>query len=255
MSGGEPTILKNFDELIICLKELNFGGISVFTNSINYSNELAVQLSKNTVFITTSLDAGTPSTFAKIRRGDIYRAVDTLVKYRRTNTSNMHLKYIITEENRNEEDLFAFVFLMVSLRPNLVHITPEYPYGEMQIPHESVVFGARLWYLLKKYGDINIHLPSDDLKADPKFAKYSTDIRAEFDLLCAHTPLSNEYNILDGIDSIAAKSELYNTKAKLDNTRQRLEESEARLAALSKSRWRKLGQLLRLHKVMPWEKL
>ena len=34
---------------------------------------------------------------------------------------------------------------------------------------------------------------------------------------------------------------------------ERAELAEARLAALSKSRWRKLGQLLRLHKVMPWE--
>jgi len=201
VSGGEPTLLKNLDTLIEGLAELKIGDICIFTNCVKHSETIEMHLRNDSVFITTSIDAGIPSTFKKIHGTEMQSVLDTLVKYRKTGTTQLRLKYIITEENRNDDDLYAFVFMMLALKPDLVTIAPEYPRNDAQIPHESAIYGAKLWYMLKKYGGDGIVIDTflDVQRVDQRLTKFSSDIYNEFNRLCAEAPLTDEYNLLEEI--------------------------------------------------------
>jgi len=199
LSGGEPTTLEDLDALVDGFIDLKMGDMCIFTNCVEHSDVIEMYLRKDAVFVTTSIDAGIPSTFKKIRGGEMQSVIDTLVKYRKTNTTQLRLKYIITKENSNEDELFSFIFMMLALRPDLITITPEFPCGDARIPPESAVFGARLWYHLRKYGGFTVEIQSDTLRADPKFASFSSEIYEEFNRLCAETPLTDEFNLLEGV--------------------------------------------------------
>ena len=197
ISGGEPTMLRNLEALISGIIDMDFGDICIFTNSFKHSDIIENYLKSNSVFLSTSVDAGIPSTYKKMRGKEMQVVFDTLVKYRMTGTTRMQIKYIITDENRSEDDLFSFVLLVLVLKPNLVHIIPEFPYGDKQIPRDSALFGAKLLYSLRKYGDFNITLQADGISADPKFTKFSVEMHEEYDRLCTETELTDEYHILN----------------------------------------------------------
>lgn len=195
-SGGEPALLKDFEEGLIKLQESGLGHVCVFSNSVKYSPAISKYLAENSITLTTSFDAGTVSTYKNLRGADVLQTVvDNVILYKKTGTSRLFLKYIITESNCNDDDLFAFVFLMVAIKPDCVYIIPEFPYGDREIPDKFITFGARLWYNLKKYGNLNIHIQTDDNHADPKFKKYSAQIREEFNRLVGDNPIDDTYNL------------------------------------------------------------
>lgn len=66
---------------------------------------------------------------------------------------------------------------MAAIRPPHIFICPEFPYGDMMIPDETVEFGAKLYILIKKYVGITPHIQTDDMKGDPKLIAFSKDIR------------------------------------------------------------------------------
>lgn len=223
LNGGEPTILKKFDYLVKYLINNGIGEVCIFSNSIKHSSEISNRLSKNSVFITTSVDAGIPSVFAKLRGANsLHKVFDTLVRYRKTGTARLWLKYIITPENWDEDNLYFFLFMMLALRPDKVYLTPEFPYGSRENPYESVLFGAKMWYLLQCYGGINIHIQTDDNKVDPKFAKWSADIRAEYEKILRMKPIDGSLNLLEDFsilfkNNIALSSKKEQVETKLLN--------------------------------------
>ncbi|TKZ24049.1 radical SAM protein, partial [Brachyspira catarrhinii] len=74
-NGGEPTLLNNFDELLDYLVDNNCGTVMLFSNSLKYSKSVYNALKENRIHITTSIDAGTPSTYKKMKRVDGYAKV------------------------------------------------------------------------------------------------------------------------------------------------------------------------------------
>lgn len=197
-SGGEPTLLSDCDKFIDFFYKNNLGNICLFSNALIYNHEIENRLKAGQIFLTTSIDAGTPSTFKKMRGVDsIYRVVDNLIKYRKTNTKNLWLKYIITENNISDDDLFSFVFMMVALRPDKIYIAVDFPYGDKEIPDGYAHFAAKLWYNLKKYGRFDIQYYSDVNSADPKFGKFYQKLKQELASLCERTQLTEEYILTD----------------------------------------------------------
>jgi hypothetical protein len=184
ISGGEPALLPDLDALVTGLVNLDFGRVSVFSNSTIYSEVIERHLANNSVDLVTSIDAGIPSTYSKIKGGNIYDVIKTLLRYRETNTESIWIKYVITNDNRSDDDLYGFALLMAALKPNIVYISADYPYGDAEIPYETVLFGAKIWYLIKAHSDIPVRLTSDDLSVDVKFTQFSIDIRQEYKRLC-----------------------------------------------------------------------
>lgn len=193
-SGGEPTLLADSDKFIEYFFQNNLGGMSLFSNALKYSPAVAKRLDSNQIFLTTSLDAGIPSTFTKMRGVNaLQKVVDNLILYRKTNTKNIWLKYIVTENNCGEDDMFSFIFLMLALQPDKIYIAVDFPYGDKEIDDSLAVFAGKLWYNLKKYGDFNLQYYSDVNSADPKFKRFYDQMMDQFHALCEEAPLSKKF--------------------------------------------------------------
>jgi uncharacterized Fe-S cluster-containing radical SAM superfamily protein len=198
-SGGEPTLLKNLGDFISNLIKVTNFDLCLFTNATIFNNEVNSLLKDNKIFLTTSIDAGLPSTFYKIRGGrdnELCRVLDNLIRYKKSGTKNLWLKYILTENNISDDDLHTFVFTMAAVKPDKIYIAVDFPYGEKEIPYTLAVAGGKLWYLLDKYTGIHIQYYSDVATADTKFAKFYRDMRAEYDKLAKFAPIDNTYNLL-----------------------------------------------------------
>tara|TARA_B100000780_G_C21124675_1_gene455958 strand:- start:3738 stop:5036 length:1299 start_codon:yes stop_codon:yes gene_type:complete len=110
--GGEPTLDKSFEQI---LEEINHHANPktyhrVFTNSVRISEPVIKFLKKGLIKITTSIDAGTPETFKKVRgRPKFLNVFENLQKYAEIDPNKVTIKYIFTEENKEEPELKAFV--------------------------------------------------------------------------------------------------------------------------------------------------
>ena len=110
--GGEPTLDKSFE---LILEEINNSANPkiyhrVFTNSVRYSEAITNFLKKGLIKITTSVDAGTPETFNKVRgRPKFLNVFENLKRYSQINPKYVIIKYIFTDENCDENELIKFV--------------------------------------------------------------------------------------------------------------------------------------------------
>lgn len=223
-NGGEPTLLDNFEKILDYLVDNNIGGIGLFSNAVIYSESIYQALKQNKLYLTTSLDAGTPSTFKKLRGADAYhKVINNLIRYKNSGTDNLWIKYIICDENRTEDDLWGFVMAMIAIRPGQVYIAPSFPYGDMEIPKETAEFGAKMWYLLEKYGGITPHIQSDDAQCDPKFPKFSKDIREQYNRIKEENSYGEGYNLLANRPSaVTTQAELTPEEQQLQNINEKL---------------------------------
>ena len=188
-SGGEPAILKDLDAILDYFDKNNLGQVDLYSNASIFSQKIYDLLKENKVILTTSVDTGLKSTYAKLRGKDLFSQVfENLIKYRNSGTKNLWLKYVITEHNRTEDDLWSFIMAMLAIRPNKVMICPDFPYGTLEIPEETVMFAAKLWYLLEKYLGVEI-VDYTAAMGDIKFTKYRKAMYAELDKLKQSHPI------------------------------------------------------------------
>ena len=177
-SGGEPAMLGNFDEIIKYFDDNKMGQVVVYSNALKFSTKLCELLKENKVILTTSIDTGIPSTYEKIRHGSYSKVMENLVKYRNSGTKNLWLKYVIIEDNRTDDDLWSFLFVVLSIRPDRVIISPDFPYGDKFIPQETSRFAARLWCLVEKFTGCK---PKDytSVMLGEKYDKYRKELHEE----------------------------------------------------------------------------
>lgn len=110
--GGEPTLDKSFETLVNEINTHTNPEIyhRIFTNSVRYSEPLAEFLRNGLVKIVTSIDAGTEETFKKVRgRTKFYEVFKNLKKYSQINSNKITIKYILTDDNKSEDELECFV--------------------------------------------------------------------------------------------------------------------------------------------------
>ena len=110
--GGEPTLDKSFEEILEEIHKHANPNIyhRVFTNSVRFSEAIPKFLEKSLIKITTSIDAGTPETFKKVRgRPKFYNVFENLKSYSRVDPTKITIKYIFTEDNYEENEIDGFV--------------------------------------------------------------------------------------------------------------------------------------------------
>jgi sulfatase maturation enzyme AslB (radical SAM superfamily) len=201
-SGGEPALLHDFDIFLNDLVSFKNFGICIFSNATVFNNTIYQMLKENKIYLTTSLDAGIPSTFKSMRgRNMLHKVFENLVKYKNSGTTNLWLKYIITENNSDDDDLYAFVFMMAAIKPNKIYVAVDFPYGDKQIPQELSVAAAKLWYLLEKYTGIPLQYYSDVATADSKFGVFFSNMMCEYNKLYDNEPI-DKAGIIKTDDSI-----------------------------------------------------
>jgi len=150
-SGGEPTLLKEFDQVLGYLLDHNLGTVVVYSNATVFSPALFEALRQNRVILTTSLDTGIASTYARLRGSDTFpKVLRNLIRYRNSGTHQLWLKCVVCETNRSEDDLWSFVLAMLALRPDKVLICPEFPLGDAVVAAETVQHVAKLWNAIEQ---------------------------------------------------------------------------------------------------------
>lgn len=111
--GGEPTMLKEFEDLITYLIDNGFDNINIPTSGIIYSPVIAKGLAENKLMIQVSLDSGCRETYKLIKGVDAFdKVVENLKKYaavQYTPEYNVISKYIICpgyNDSKEEIDLW-----------------------------------------------------------------------------------------------------------------------------------------------------
>ena len=115
--GGEPVLLKNFKNIFknfINSKYPKFKDIRVYSNSIIYSDLIHKYLDQKKIILTTSTDAGTQYTYEKVRgvKKGFLNIFENLKKYNTKKNGNIIIKYILTSDNYNKNELDSFIKLI-----------------------------------------------------------------------------------------------------------------------------------------------
>ena len=107
--GGEPTLMKNFDELVN-LFITSGTSVRIHSNGIKFSNTVYEALKNNTGKTVISIDSGCSKTYKKIKTVDGFETVcSNIEKYAEASKDNIILKYIIVpgyNDNLDEIDKF-----------------------------------------------------------------------------------------------------------------------------------------------------
>jgi hypothetical protein len=80
------------------------------TNSVKFSSAISRFLKKGLIKITTSIDSGTPEKFKEIRgRPRFFEVFENLKKYSEIDSNKITIKYILTDDNKDKNELNSFV--------------------------------------------------------------------------------------------------------------------------------------------------
>lgn len=98
--GGEPTLIKNFDELLNLFIDLKTK-IRIHSSGIKFSPAVRKGIKEGFVTIVISLDSGTNKVYEKIKKVKMFdKVIENIKKYAEVldenNKNNLRLKYVIT---------------------------------------------------------------------------------------------------------------------------------------------------------------
>jgi glycosyltransferase involved in cell wall biosynthesis/sulfatase maturation enzyme AslB (radical SAM superfamily) len=133
--GGEPVLGKNFDSKVAFLMENTTARHRFLTNALVFSPAIANALRSGRATITTSIDAGTEKTFAKVRGTDLgmHRVLDNLVEYAAINAQAVTIKHILTEDNLGDTEAFKNEIFRHKLQCCNFQISADFKQAEMPV--------------------------------------------------------------------------------------------------------------------------
>lgn len=109
IAGGEPTIIREFEELLNLLLDYGVKDIRLNTNGIKYSKTVEKGLKSGVISLVTSVDAGTKETFKKIKKVNCYDKVWQNIKnYAKAQIKDYQVKakfIIIPGINHTKEEI------------------------------------------------------------------------------------------------------------------------------------------------------
>lgn len=131
VTGGEPTVLKEFDEILELLTNYVEKPITVLTSGIRYDEGIAQALKKEKCYIIISIDSGTKETYEQIKRVPCFNDVkENIKKYVATHPlagNWITLKYILIKNlNDNVEEIEKWLLLAKELNIKSVRLDVEY---------------------------------------------------------------------------------------------------------------------------------
>ncbi len=150
--GGEPTILKNFNETARLLLDTGLNQ-RIFTNAVRFSEVIEEGLRQGKITITTSVDAGTRKTFEEIKGRDRFDVVwKNLARYAQTGGEVIG-KYVARKGNSSARDIKQFVRKCAEVGIREVYITPDMEeIGQNDISEETIYAFALMLFEAKKSG-------------------------------------------------------------------------------------------------------
>lgn len=176
-NGGEPTLLKDFDDYIDYFASRRIR-VFLYTNAVIYRQSVYDGLAKGTIrWVCASLDAGTPSSYDKIKKSKRYADVlETITRYAHAGNlggGQLSVKYIFCQDNCSDDDVVGFTYAMLAIRPQEVWLTFDFD-PLCNLPGDCADFGghdysrhiaayAKTYLMLEKHGLQAIHFPEKHL--------------------------------------------------------------------------------------------
>jgi len=108
--GGEPVLGKKFPEMVAHVMGATAASQRFLTNATVFSPAIANAVRSGRGTVTTSVDAGTEKKFEEVRKTDLgmHRVLDNLHEYAAINPQAVTVKYILTDDNIEHEELKNF---------------------------------------------------------------------------------------------------------------------------------------------------
>lgn len=152
--GGEPTLGKNFNNILnILLENVTNAQQRVITNATTFNNEVFDGINKNKILITTSIDAGTEETFYLTRKyKGLFLVLENLSKYSVNNPKNVTVKYIFMNENNNLSEVLSFVELVKKYKLENCNFQISFDFKKEKVDIKSAVAMIVLYSELSKIG-------------------------------------------------------------------------------------------------------
>ena len=170
-NGGEPTILKDFDEHIEYFHDRKIR-VFLFTNGLVYKQSVFNAIENGTIrWCIVSLDAGTSETYDRTKKSTKYiNVIENIAKYSvagRGVGGQVAVKYIFTENNITDDDVYGFVYTMIATKPQEIWLTFDFD-PLCDIPADAENFGGydyskhieayvKMYLLFMKHGVVPIH--------------------------------------------------------------------------------------------------
>lgn len=166
-AGGEPTILKEFEELVNFLVKKGANRITVHSSGIKYSKSIEKGIKKGVLSVCLSADAGTSETYQKIKRVDkfdkFWKNVKKYAKAQNENSKyNVETKFIlIPEVNTTKEEIDKWLELNIKAGIKSVVIDIEDVYcknlrnEQIEVPAELVDLCK---YIIEKTKELGLNL-------------------------------------------------------------------------------------------------
>lgn len=159
-AGGEPALLENIGDYLEFFRNRRIR-VLMFTNAVRFNQAIYNGLADGSIYlVTTSVDAGTPSTFKALRGSDQYlKVLENLSRYACAGSKGKGMlvaKYIFTESNCGDDDIAGFAYAMLAIHPQQVWLTFDFaPMFLRQANHDyspQIEAYAKLYVLLQKHG-------------------------------------------------------------------------------------------------------
>lgn len=178
-NGGEPTLLPDLKDYIEYFNSRKIR-IFLYTNAVKFSQAVYDGLVKGTIrWVCTSLDAGSPSGFRRVKQRDRFNdVVENLTHYAHAGSQGggqLAVKYIFCDGNSGNDEVTGFAYAMLAIRPQQVWLTFDFEPLQSLSP-DSDDFGGydysklvdayvQLYRLLKKHGLEAGHFTENHLAA------------------------------------------------------------------------------------------
>ncbi len=159
-AGGEPTLLENLEEYLEFFRTRRIR-VLMHTNAVRFHQAIYDGLADGSLYwVTTSVDAGTPSTFKALRGSDRYlQVLENLSRYALAGSKGkgmLSIKYIFCDSNCSDDDIAGFAYAMLALRPQQVWLTFDFtPLFLRQHAYDyskQIKAYAKMYLLLRKHG-------------------------------------------------------------------------------------------------------
>lgn len=184
-NGGEPTLLQDLNEYIDYFASRRIR-VFLYTNAVKFHQSVYDGLVNGTIrWVCTSLDAGTPSSFLKIKKRDGFlQILENLTRYAYAGSQGggrLSVKYIFCEDNCSDDDIAGFTYAMLAIRPQQIWLT--FDFNPLNgLPGNSCDFGGydyskqiaaytRMYQLMKKHGLTPGHFTENHLASVCKQGK------------------------------------------------------------------------------------
>lgn len=125
-NGGEPSLLHDLDQFLEFFRSRSIR-VRLYSNALRFRQSIYDALEDGTIsWLIVSLDAGTPSTYKRLKKSDKFlKVVENLTRYATAGNRGkgmLAIKYIFSDDNCSQDDIAGFSYLMLAIRPQKVYL-------------------------------------------------------------------------------------------------------------------------------------